>query len=715
MAQARCGLPRALWRGYRAIVPLACTLLVVAAVPGLALGNWPPIGHIAGFGVSRSCCDSSFTVYGRTLYEKAYSARFQYRRAGAGEADWHGIGSARAVTRDSTLWAVNWNPCVLDGEYELRVVLTDSLGDDDPYTQPILHVEIDGCQAVPTGPSVGLANGGFEDRRAGDLGLIHVYTDAPELWHSAIAVWSYPIDSPDGDTIAAETVDLKRDLGDQGHYVGAFEPGPMQSGATGTFWFAYSAYIDWDSNVTYLSSATLAVGCGIEPELGFPFCFENRQICARVCIDPGALTRDDGYCLALFPSEFPRLSLAHPSPVVWPNCAPGNYATAIRWNRPSPVFETGKYAEVQISYRSEEPEEALGVMRWDSEWDSWTSADIIIPDDGIKDGIATFYTRNPEGIYSVVSRERIDPVLDLPVEVRQDPELTSHLEIRIPRYEWFTDDAVLQIIGDTSIVMHPTDDAEPGYAAAFDIPHPGPIDLEIHVFDRYGRFVFCQESFDCFAAGPSESSVKSRNGQFALTIPAGSFTNERMLLLFEHSDAEWNDYEIRPDGANLAGPAKVQITCDATTLAELGTRRLGIHRRVGGDDWEPLPTALDGQVGALVAYTDRLGEFQIRPDGPALAGPLPRSAELRQNYPNPFNDATVIEFSLEYPRHVTLEVLNILGQRVTTLLNEDQTLGTHRVEWDGTNSENTPVATGVYFYRLTTDSYVETRAMLLLR
>ncbi len=88
---------------------------------------------------------------------------------------------------------------------------------------------------------------------------------------------------------------------------------------------------------------------------------------------------------------------------------------------------------------------------------------------------------------------------------------------------------------------------------------------------------------------------------------------------------------------------------------------------------------------------------------------VPESYELSQNYPNPFNASTVIKFGLPNDAHVTLDVFNILGQRVTTLKNEFMSAGQHQVTW------NSDEASGVYFYRLTTDEFSETRKMTLLK
>jgi len=89
---------------------------------------------------------------------------------------------------------------------------------------------------------------------------------------------------------------------------------------------------------------------------------------------------------------------------------------------------------------------------------------------------------------------------------------------------------------------------------------------------------------------------------------------------------------------------------------------------------------------------------------------LPTDFSLSQNYPNPFNPVTDIEFGLPSPCHVRLEVYNVVGQTVVTLVDGRREAGFYTVSWDGSN-----VASGVYLYRLTAGDYVQTRKMLLLK
>lgn len=99
-------------------------------------------------------------------------------------------------------------------------------------------------------------------------------------------------------------------------------------------------------------------------------------------------------------------------------------------------------------------------------------------------------------------------------------------------------------------------------------------------------------------------------------------------------------------------------------------------------------------------------------DSPAA---LPKHFALHQNYPNPFNPATQIAFDLPRPANVRLEVFNILGQKVTTLVDGRLEGGAHQVRWDGINNSGSEVASGVYLYRIKAGSFTASKTMLLVK
>jgi hypothetical protein len=122
------------------------------------------------------------------------------------------------------------------------------------------------------------------------------------------------------------------------------------------------------------------------------------------------------------------------------------------------------------------------------------------------------------------------------------------------------------------------------------------------------------------------------------------------------------------------------------------------------------PVDLDENI---VIYIDNIILSDSPEDPTAVSaeiGELPVQLALRQNYPNPFNPSTSITFELNNPQHVTLNVYDIQGQLITTLVDGQRAAGEHHVTFDAGN-----LASGMYLYRLETPQRTITRAMTLIK
>jgi hypothetical protein len=102
---------------------------------------------------------------------------------------------------------------------------------------------------------------------------------------------------------------------------------------------------------------------------------------------------------------------------------------------------------------------------------------------------------------------------------------------------------------------------------------------------------------------------------------------------------------------------------------------------------------------------------------------VPTAFALSQNYPNPFNPTTVISYQLSEISKVSLRIYDVLGREVANLVNEQQDAGYYRVEWNGKNTQQQPVSSGIYFYQMCAidpssnsgHSFVNVKKMLLLK
>ena len=94
---------------------------------------------------------------------------------------------------------------------------------------------------------------------------------------------------------------------------------------------------------------------------------------------------------------------------------------------------------------------------------------------------------------------------------------------------------------------------------------------------------------------------------------------------------------------------------------------------------------------------------------------VPAVKELIGNYPNPFNPVTTIEFSLDNPCFVSIDIFNIKGEKIKTLVQADFEAQVHQVVWNGENDNGIPVSSGVYFYEMNTGDYTCVKKMILMK
>ncbi|GAB4378095.1 MAG: hypothetical protein Kow0042_26520 [Calditrichia bacterium] len=128
-------------------------------------------------------------------------------------------------------------------------------------------------------------------------------------------------------------------------------------------------------------------------------------------------------------------------------------------------------------------------------------------------------------------------------------------------------------------------------------------------------------------------------------------------------------------------------------------------------------------IGSKVGRTLQIGEGEeIQISNPQVTAlrlsrteTVPVSFTLEQNYPNPFNPTTEIKYSIPSETNVELVIYNSLGQKVKTLVSARQDAGYHQVVWDGLNDAGTPVASGIYYYRIKAGKHQAIKKMTLLK
>ncbi|MBN1561271.1 hypothetical protein JW998_13545, partial [candidate division KSB1 bacterium] len=94
---------------------------------------------------------------------------------------------------------------------------------------------------------------------------------------------------------------------------------------------------------------------------------------------------------------------------------------------------------------------------------------------------------------------------------------------------------------------------------------------------------------------------------------------------------------------------------------------------------------------------------------------VPLEFNLAQNYPNPFNPSTMIEFTLARKTTVHLDIHNLLGLKIKTLLSETREAGRYSISWDATADDGSPVGAGIYYCSMQADDVHQVRKMLYMK
>jgi len=164
----------------------------------------------------------------------------------------------------------------------------------------------------------------------------------------------------------------------------------------------------------------------------------------------------------------------------------------------------------------------------------------------------------------------------------------------------------------------------------------------------------------------------------------------------------WNDYEISDHNFR------------PSPIGGLGQGYQGDNIGLTSVNNTLWPVWMDNSTGIYQIWTCPIEIPIVGISPPAAAAPA--AFELKQNYPNPFNPSTAIQYNLLKKSFVKLEIFDIYGRIIATLVNKTQPAGNYKVNFDVSNlPRNSNLPSGIYFYRLSASGLRQTKAMLLLK
>jgi len=176
--------------------------------------------------------------------------------------------------------------------------------------------------------------------------------------------------------------------------------------------------------------------------------------------------------------------------------------------------------------------------------------------------------------------------------------------------------------------------------------------------------------------------------------------------------------KLEVEGGPATGDLKTPVTA-AGEWVELVWDISGQNQEI---NWDKIVVIIDLATHPVpTTETWYLDDFRLEGINPVsveqiVDAGIPQKYELGQNYPNPFNPSTTIRFALPEASNVQLEIYNVMGQRVTTLIgNEMYNAGFYEVVWNGRDQNNMPVASGMYMYRITAGEFTQIKRMVFLK
>ena len=204
----------------------------------------------------------------------------------------------------------------------------------------------------------------------------------------------------------------------------------------------------------------------------------------------------------------------------------------------------------------------------------------------------------------------------------------------------------------------------------------------------------------------SSSKLISADQSFSLEIPAYSI-DEKTTFYIEQQDEKL--FRIEPN-LSLSKVAKLEVKLPDSFVH---SKDIALYYSDGAQEsYVENQTRYTDKISATVSKT---GTYKLMKNTLSKVTGV-TDFKLYRNYPNPFNPTTTIRYDLQMKSHVSLDILNILGQRIKTLVDEEQIAGNgYRYQWDGKNKFSQTVASGIYFYRLKTNNKTEINKMIFIK
>ena len=307
----------------------------------------------------------------------------------------------------------------------------------------------------------------------------------------------------------------------------------------------------------------------------------------------------------------------------------------------------------------------------------------------------------------------------LGLEVKRHPIFSEMIELRILPSEKLPEAPQVWVEGD---LVEAVPQGEGSYAAFFSFSQQSGerlIDVLVRAVDRSGNEVRRELTLSLSWMNEQGGNISSPDQQVMLNVPTAASGPGHLAMLYSVGEAEKPvDSDDQPVYAmellrdrSLPHPVTVNFRAGVGADPDLGILRWDEEN----GRWEELPTVVDEETGRLSTTVAELGLFRLG----TVDSENRRASSKLHSYPNPFSGRNggyaQIVYQLSTAGEVQLNIINILGQPVRTLVDEFQQVGMGSAVWDGRDANGGEVGSGIYFYELREGGQRHCKSLILIR
>ncbi|MBT8378419.1 MAG: T9SS type A sorting domain-containing protein [Ignavibacteria bacterium] len=193
------------------------------------------------------------------------------------------------------------------------------------------------------------------------------------------------------------------------------------------------------------------------------------------------------------------------------------------------------------------------------------------------------------------------------------------------------------------------------------------------------------------------------------------YCNANNKILYDFADIETWDPDFTYFGNKIPND-NCDYDSDGNLIRDSNWAIEWQNAHIEGVDWYNCPSAhsqpLNANQKAYAAWWlwSRLAGWNPITGLNSELEQIPTVIALNQNYPNPFNPATIIKYSIPGRSFISLKIYDVLGNEISTIVNEEKPAGSYEIEFAATN-----LPSGVYFYQLKAGDFIETKKMVLMK